>query len=126
MQNRRRLPRTFALLSSILVVGVLGMSLSVTAFGQDTTPLSDYTSTVPTPTATTDTQTPAPTTTAQTPTSTSTPTVSAQPQQAAATTTAPAPKKLAFTGFDIVPLLLVGAGLMGLGATLLVRRHGEQ
>ncbi|MEA2304540.1 MAG: hypothetical protein QOH43_1820 [Solirubrobacteraceae bacterium] len=154
MDLKSKRHRLTTVVATAVAFGVLGLSLSVVAFGQSTTttPLGDYTQTVPTsttpttPTTTTPgdyTQTvPTTTTPAATPTTPSSSTPSADnssgttPQSQAAPETAAGaspnvaaaptgttPDQLAFTGFDPLPLLVVGLLLVGTGAFVQFRRR---
>lgn len=153
MDLKSKRHRLTTVVATAVAFGVLGLSLSVVAFGQSTTttPLGDYTQTVPTsttPTTTTPgdyTQT-VPTTTvpAATPTTPSsstpsadnsagtTPQSQAAPETAAGTSpnvaaapTGTTPDQLAFTGFDPLPLLIVGLLLVGAGAFVQFRRRRD-
>jgi LPXTG-motif cell wall-anchored protein len=145
MDLKSKRHRMLTVVATAVAFGVLGLSLSVVAFGQSTTtqPLGDYTSTVPTstqpgdytstvPTATT----PAPAQTQTAPsvgnTTETTPTSQAAPETATGTSpnvsTAPTgttPKALAFTGFSPLPLLIVGLLLVGAGAFVQLRRRRD-
>jgi LPXTG-motif cell wall-anchored protein len=150
MDLKSKRHRLMTVVATGVVFGVLGLSLSVVAFGQSTTttPLGNYTSTVPTsttpgdytqtvPTATTPAQVQTtPTTTTSTPSaqnnSATTPQSEAAPQTAtgtspnvAAAPTGTTPKALAFTGFNPLPLLIVGLLLVGAGAFVQLRRRRD-
>ena len=150
MDRKSKRTRLLTIVATAVAFGVLGLSLSVVAFGQSTTtqPLGDYTSTVPTgtqpgdytstvPTATT--PAPAPSTTQTAPSvgnqTSTTPTSQAAPQTATgtspnvaaapSTTSGTTPKALAFTGFDPLPLLAIGLLLVGTGAFVQLRRRRD-
>jgi LPXTG-motif cell wall-anchored protein len=148
MDLKSKRHRLMTVVATAVAFGVLGLSLSVVAFGQSTTtqPLGDYTSTVPTsttpgdytstvPTATTPAPAPVQTETAPssgTSTPTTPPKAEAAPQTAkgtspnvAAAPTGTTPKALAFTGFDPLPLLAVGLLLVGAGAFVQLRRRRD-
>lgn len=149
MDPKSQRHRLMTVVATAVAFGVLGLSLSVVAFGQTTTttPLGDYTSTVPTsttpgdytqtvPQATAPTQTQTQTTPSQQPgqdnSSGTTPQSGVAPDTAAGTSpnvaaapTGSTPKALAFTGFNPLPLLVVGLLLVGAGAFVQLRRRRD-
>lgn len=147
MDLKSKRHRLMTVVATAAAFGVLGLSLSVVAFGQSTTTTGgDYTQTVPTattpgdytqtvPTTSVPAQAPATTTTqqpAQENNSATTPSSGAAPETAtgtspnvAAAPTASTPKALAFTGFNPLPLLIVGLLLVGTGAFVQLRRRRD-